>query len=159
MQSYGRKSTKKYSYAVRRTWRIKRYIHGQIKKIGKSYRSFRSVPCELTSQKAERRVAIWRQLIIGNPIDNRFIRRLVTCDKTGSITAILTLRNSGSVPVNLLTSSLKRRFGKECCVSGGILKINSLGVCSKQVCSRCGSLFSTTGTSSWNFQTEICSIS
>ena len=48
--------------------------------VGKSYRSCRSLPHELTLQQAHRRVGICRQLI-DNPIDDRFIRRIVTCDE------------------------------------------------------------------------------
>ena len=55
-------------------------IHRQIKTLGKSYRSCRSVPHELTPQQAQRRVDICRQLI-GNPMNGRFIRRIATCDE------------------------------------------------------------------------------
>ena len=48
------------------------------KTLGKSYRSYRSVPHELTPQQAQHRVNIFRQLI-GNAMDDRFII-IVTCD-------------------------------------------------------------------------------
>ena len=75
-------------------------INLQIKTLGKSYRSYRSVPHELTPQQAQRRVSICHQLI-GNPMDDRFIRRIVTCDEKWSINVTLTPRKSVSVPVNL----------------------------------------------------------
>ena len=55
---------------------------GPLKTLGKSCRSCRSVGLshELTPQQAQRRVDISRQLI-GNPMDDRFIRRIVTCDE------------------------------------------------------------------------------
>ena len=55
-------------------------IHHQIKTLGKLYKSFRSVSHELTPQQATRRVYICRQLI-GNPMNDGFIRRIVTCDE------------------------------------------------------------------------------
>ena len=55
-------------------------LQRQINTLGKSYRSCRSVPHELTPQQALPRVAICRQFI-GNPMDVRFIRRIVTCDE------------------------------------------------------------------------------
>ena len=54
-------------------------VHRQIKTLGKSYRSCRSVPHELTPQQAQSRVDIYRQNI-GNLLDYRFIR-IVTCDE------------------------------------------------------------------------------
>ena len=83
----------------------KETIHRQTKTFGKSHRSFRFVPHELTPQQPERRVHIC-------PMDDRFIRRIVTCGKNGSITATLTPRtpqNSGSIPVNLPKPQLKNR--------------------------------------------------
>ena len=55
-------------------------IHRQIKTLGNSYRSCRSVPHELTPQQDKRRVDICRQLIV-NAMDDSSIRRIVTCDK------------------------------------------------------------------------------
>ena len=52
----------------------------RLKTLGKSCRSCRSLPPELTPQQAQRSVDICRQLI-GNPTDDRFIRRIVTCDE------------------------------------------------------------------------------
>ena len=54
--------------------------HRQINTLGKSYRSCRSVRHELTPQQAQRIVDVCSQLI-GNPMDDRFIRRIVTCDE------------------------------------------------------------------------------
>ena len=75
--------------------------------------------------------------------------------KNGSITATLKLRNNGSVSANLPQSSLKKnRFGSKVmlCVWRNFEGVGvSLGVCSYRACSRCWPLFSTTGTSSWNF--------
>ena len=90
---------------------IKDTIHHQIKTLGKSYRSWRSVPHELTPSQAQCRVDISSQLV-GNSKDDRFIRRIVTCDDKWVYYCIY----------------------------------------SKQACSQCGSLFSTTGTSSWIFR-------
>ena len=78
------------------------------------------------------------------------------CCKMG-LTAILTPRSSGSVPVNLPKSSLKKSVRPQsnvlCLVE--FWRCDSLRVCSKRTCSRCGSLFSTTGTGLWNFEAEI----
>ena len=52
----------------------------QIETLGKSYRSCRSVPHELTPQQVQNRVYIC-QHILGNPMDDRFIKRIVTCDE------------------------------------------------------------------------------
>ena len=57
----------------------KNTICSQIKTLGKSYKSCRSVPHKLTPQQALRRVDICLQLI-SNPMDVRFIRRIVTRD-------------------------------------------------------------------------------
>ena len=81
-----------------------------IQDTGKSFRSCRSVRHELTPQKTQHRVDIYRQLI-GNSMNDKFIRRIVTYDKNGYITATLTPRNNGSVTVNLPTSPLKNLFG------------------------------------------------
>ena len=61
-------------------------IHCQIITLWKSYENCRSVPHELTPQLAQRREDICRQLI-GNSMDDRCIRRIVTCNENGSITA------------------------------------------------------------------------
>ena len=82
----------------------------QINTLGKSYRRRRSVPHELTPQQAHPRMDVCPQLI-GNPMDDRFIRGIVSVMKNGSITATLTLRKSGSLPVNMSKSSLKYQFG------------------------------------------------
>ena len=55
-------------------------IHRQLKTLGKSYRSYRYVPYELTPQQAQHSVDICCPLI-GNPMNDRFIRRIVTCDE------------------------------------------------------------------------------
>ena len=55
-------------------------IHRQIKTLGKSYKSCRSVPHELVPQQAQRRIVINPQHI-SNPIDDRFIRIIVTYDE------------------------------------------------------------------------------
>ena len=77
-QSSGRKSAKKNTRRLSEdldAW--KDTIYRQIKTLGKSYRSWLH---ELTPQHALRRVDICRQLI-GNPMDDRFIRRIVTCEE------------------------------------------------------------------------------
>ena len=76
--------------------------------------------------------------------------------KNGSLTATLILRNSVSVPVNLPKSSFKKnQFDpKVMLYLMEFWRCDSLGVCSKRVCSRLGSLFSTTGTSTWHFRTR-----
>ena len=63
-----------------------------------SYRTLRSVPHELTPQQSQPRVDICRQLI-GNPMDDKFISNIVTCDEKW--VNYRNPRNSGSVPVNL----------------------------------------------------------
>ena len=55
-------------------------IHRQIKTLGKSYKSCRFEPYELVPQQVQRRMVICRQLI-GNPIDDIFIRIIVTYDE------------------------------------------------------------------------------
>ena len=80
MQSFGRKSGKKYSYADRRTCVSRDTIHRPIKTFRKSYRSSKSVPHESTPLQAQRRVYICRQLI-GIPMHDKLIRRIVTCDE------------------------------------------------------------------------------
>ena len=52
-------------------------IHRQIKSLEKSHTSFRSGSHELTHQQAQPRVDIRRQSI-GNPMDDRFIRRILS---------------------------------------------------------------------------------
>ena len=54
--------------------------HRQIKTLGKSYSSSRSVPYELTPQQAQRRVDICPQLF-GNPMDDRFMKKIATSDE------------------------------------------------------------------------------
>ena len=70
-------------------------------------------------------------------------RELSRVMKNGSSTATLMPRNSGSVPVNLQKSSLKKSFQPQsnvvCLVE--FLRCDSLGVRCKRACSRCGSLF------------------
>ena len=61
---------------------------------------------KLTPQQAKRRVHTCHQLI-GNPMDDRFIRKIVTCDEKVSITATLAPGNSGSARVNLPKSRSK----------------------------------------------------
>ena len=48
-----------------------------------------AVPHALTPQQAQRSVDICRHLI-GNPMDDRFIWRIATCDENGLITTTLT---------------------------------------------------------------------
>ena len=57
----------------------KNVVHQNIPYIA-TFRNCRSVPHVLTPQQAQRRVDICHQLI-GNPMDGRFIRRIVTCDE------------------------------------------------------------------------------
>ena len=80
------KSTRRLSAEL---YALKDNMHRQIKALGKSYRSCRSVLHELTPQQAQRRVHICCQLI-DNPLEERFIRIIVTRDENGSITATLT---------------------------------------------------------------------
>ena len=74
------KIRKKYSMLSEELGASKDTIHRQIKTLGKSYRSCRSVPHELTPQKVQRIMNICRQLI-GNPMDERFIRRIAIYDE------------------------------------------------------------------------------
>ena len=93
---------------------------------------------------------------MGNPMDDWFIRRIVTCDEKlvhyrypDASKRWLGPRQPAKVIV--------KKIGLAQSNVVSILEFwrcNSLGVCSKRVCSRCRSLFLTTGTSSWNFETE-----
>ena len=142
-RSFGRKSAKKKSTRrlikelgaskdkiylfILMQWHLtvtKDNIHRQIETLRKSYKSCRSGPHELTPQQAKRRVDNCHQLI-GNPVDDRFIRRIVTYAEKWAYYRNPKPRNSGSVPVNLPKSSLKQMGSapKYCCVSGGILKV------------------------------------
>ena len=126
---------------------LKDTIHRQINILGKSCRSCRSVPHELTPQLAQRiaDTRIFRQLI-GNPMYGRFIRRIATCDEKWVNYLTLTPRNSCSVSVNLPKTSLKKSVRPQsnavCLLE--FWRCDSLGVWSKRACSRCASLFSTT---------------
>ena len=82
-------------------------IHPQIKTLGKSYRSCKSVPHELTREQVQLRVDICRQLI-SNPMDDRFIRRIVTCDENWVYYHNPGVSKQGSVPVKLLKLRLKK---------------------------------------------------
>ena len=66
-------------------------------------------------------------------MDDRFIRRIVTCMKNGSITATRMPQNSGSFPINHPKSSLKKSVRPQsnvvCLVE--FWRCDSLGVCSK----------------------------
>ena len=55
---------------------IDRHLQG----LGLSKKRGREVPHELTPEQARRRVDICRQLL-ANPLDDRFFRRIVTCDE------------------------------------------------------------------------------
>ena len=81
-------------------------MHRHIKTFGKLYGSCRSALHELTPQQAQRRADICRQLV-DNPMDDRYCisGELSHVMKNGPITATLTPRNSGSVPINLPKSS------------------------------------------------------
>ena len=80
MQSFGRKSAKNTRRLLEELGVSKDTIHYQFKTFGQTYRSCRSVPHELTSQQAQRRVDICRQLF-DNAMDDRFIRRIVPCEE------------------------------------------------------------------------------
>ena len=69
LRIYAKKSTHRLSEELGAS---KDTINGQIRILGKSYRSCRSVP-----PQAQRGVDICLQLI-GNPMDDRFIRRIFT---------------------------------------------------------------------------------
>ena len=55
-------------------------IHCQINILRKSYRSSKPVTHELAHQQVQRKVDFCRQPI-GNPMDDRFFKRIVTCDE------------------------------------------------------------------------------
>lgn len=55
-------------------------ISRNLKAINKVYRRCREVPHELTPENAQRRVEICKQLL-SNPLDERFFKRIVTCDE------------------------------------------------------------------------------
>jgi transposase len=55
-------------------------IHRHLTALGKIYKSCRFVPHELTTEQAQRRVEFCRKLL-QLPKDNRFIKRIVTCDE------------------------------------------------------------------------------
>ena len=81
MQNVGRKSAKGTRRLSEEFGTSRDVIHHRIKTLGKSYRSCRSVPHKLTSQLAQHRVDIFCHQLIDNPMDDRFIRRIVTCDE------------------------------------------------------------------------------
>ena len=120
-------------------------IHREIKTFGKSYRNCGSLPHELKTQQAQRGVDICRHLI-SNPMDDRFIRRIVTCDEKWVYYCSPDALKQWLGPHQRAKAIVKKSINVLCLVE--FLKCDSLGVSSKQVCSRCGSLFSTTGTSS-----------
>ena len=98
-----KKSTYRLSEELGET---KNITHRHIKTLGKLYGSCRSALHELTPQQAQRRADICRQLV-DNPMDDRYCisGELSHVMKNGPITATLTPRNSGSVPINLPKSS------------------------------------------------------
>jgi len=51
-----------------------------LRKLGFSKRKFRQVPHELTAEQAKRRIEVCKQLL-ENPLDERFFKRIVTCDE------------------------------------------------------------------------------
>jgi histone-lysine N-methyltransferase SETMAR len=55
-------------------------IHRHLTAVGKSYKSCKVVPHELTAEQAQRRVEFCRKLL-QSPKDQRFIKRIVTCDE------------------------------------------------------------------------------
>ena len=77
---FGRKSAKSTRRISGELGASKDTIHRLIKTLVKSYRRCRYVSHELTPQQAQHRVDICRQLI-GNPMDDRFIRKIVTSIK------------------------------------------------------------------------------
>ena len=143
-QSFGIKSSKITHGLSEDLGASKDIIHRMINTFGKSYKRCRSLRHELTPQEPQRREDTCRQLI-GNPMDDRFIRRIVIWDKDGSTTSTLTPRNSGFVLVNMPKSSLRKSVWPQC----NVMCLMVFQSCdSLAVCNRCGSLFSTTGTSS-----------
>ena len=76
LEANSQKSTRRLSEELGAS---KDTIHRQIKTLGKSYRSCRSVPHELTPQQDQRRLNISH--LIGNTMDDIFFRRIVTCDE------------------------------------------------------------------------------
>jgi [histone H3]-lysine36 N-dimethyltransferase SETMAR len=57
-------------------WTIGRHLH----QLGKTSKRCREVPHDLTAKQAEERVKICKELLT-NPQDQRFYRRIVTCDE------------------------------------------------------------------------------
>ena len=113
MQSVGRKSAKKVLFGYEEELGAsKDTTHHQIKSLGKLYRSCISVTHKLTPQQTQCRVNIYHQLI--DLSGDRIIRiidlsgELSYVMKNQSISATLMPQNSGSVPVNLPESSLKK---------------------------------------------------
>ena len=87
------------------------YIH-QIKLLRKWYRSNRSVHYELTPQQAQQRVDICHQLI-NNPMDVRFIRKIITCDEKWIYYSNPDTSKQWLSPLNLPKLSLKNQFGSK----------------------------------------------
>ena len=83
-----------------------------------------SVPHELTPQQTQHRVDICHQLI-GNPMDGRFTRRIVTCDEKwvyyrnpDTSKQCLSPRQPAKVIFKKICLTPQK-----CCVSGGIWKV------------------------------------
>ena len=159
-QSFGRKSAKKAivgcqkNLVHRKTPYIVRLIHLGI------IQQLRSVPHQLTPQQAQRIVDICRQFI-GNPMDDRFIRRIVTCDEKWVYYCNTDASKQWLDPLQPAKVIVKKNVLPQsnvvCLVE--FWRCYSLEDCSKRAWNRCGSLFSTIGASSWNFETDIPRIS
>jgi hypothetical protein len=88
-------------------------LHRQLTAVGKIYKSYRIVPHELTAEQVQRRVEFCRKLL-QLPEENRFIKRMVTCDEEWIYLNNPDLQkqwlHKGQLPVPV---AKRERFGKK----------------------------------------------
>ncbi len=98
---------------------VVRHLHA----LGKINKRCREVPHDLTENQIQNRVSICRKLL-ENPLDDRFIRRIVTCDEKWVYFNNPDKRNQWLNPGQAAEPVSKRdRFSRKallCCVFGGI---------------------------------------
>ena len=156
-QSFGRNSARKVLVGCQKNLVRQKITYRQVKTLGKSCSSCRSVLHELT---LNRLIVEWiSSTFIVNPMDDRFVSRIVTCDEKW-----IYYRNPDASNQWLGPRQPAQVFVKKSVLPQSNMwlvefwRCDSLWVCSKLACNRCESLFSRTGTSSRNFETAIPNI-